>query len=295
MIKNCFHIFHVPNKRLRFQNIVVALCVLAGILSFVPFLLGSRLRVEIPSDDASPSVDSLVIKEINAVMIGVSLLMAFDCFFDKPWFELSVQTSLPRWLMVVGILSTSFLFAMIEDMPPNRRLTFMISCMYCREFFIGAPIAFHVIGIHETKSLWVKSFQAVTVVLGIGMATVFLWSPFHSGNSFTAQLSIVIAVVFALLVCAICFYGVFKYLREREDVYQTGLQKFSVLHFLCLFVYIFGNLFISMGFGSTEWAQATPGEIISYFILDLAVSAVIFILPSRMAQYDAIIMKVCFE
>ena len=272
-------------------NVAGIMWIFAGILSYIPFWCNLSLKAH--NTFVSRGAESSTVSMTNSIMIGVASLMLFEAALDRISFDIMLKgASLFRLLMILGILSSSIIFGVMDNLPPDRKLVLLVNSFYARNSFIGAPLAYQVLENFKMKNLLMKSALFSVSLICIGTLYLYSWAPFFSSGNSLASLSFATIIVAFLIIVCILIYGLFTYVKNGRVVYQSGMQKYSVFHYVFLFIYYFGGFLISVGFGSKPWEETTPNELASYFILDLFVSSVIFTLPSRMAQYDSIIAQV---
>jgi hypothetical protein len=129
----------------------------------------------------------------------------------------------------------------------------------------------------------------ISVYFCFGSIAFFIMSSFGDPNTFSLFTNLIGAVC-VVIVVSFCGFNIYIYMKR--EYFENGKQKFSVLFFVFLLLFYLGCLAVTAGFGNVPWTETTVGEIMSYYILQLVISSVIFTLPNRMDHYDVIVAQV---
>jgi signal transduction histidine kinase len=269
-----------------YKYILLFVSVICGILSFLPFLCHYHIPVYDGQHHAN-GINSQLIDKMNFSMIIASVLLLFESLLDWNTLLLTIDFSLPRWVLIFGCLVTSIIFYCSETANDDLRLEVCVCCFYARACFFSGCLLFQ---IENQSSLISQIFAVLLQFILLTSIQLYLWkSFFRVGDAMFA-----ISSCFATISGLICIY----YLLRTTYVYgvqplftdvdlPTNLKKFRVVIASCCGIYIFGNFIITLSFGSKSWSETSSHELLTYLIMDLFILVLTYHLPGRMAHADA--------
>ena len=76
-----------------------------------------------------------------------------------------------------------------------------------------------------------------------------------------------------------------------SSITPTSTEKYRLVIATCIALYIFGNLIVSLSFGSKDWPHTGSAEISLYFTIDILILVFTYHIPGRMAHYDAALLQ----
>ena len=282
----CCTIYYRDFKKNKYA--IVVFCCIASICSFIPFFCDATLSIGFKTPDSVSPASSFTIEKCNVAMIAVSALMLADSLVDVfSSSPLPFDVTIPRWLMIAGIFSSSVAFQLARTSSPMNKLVLLINCYYVREFTILGALSFVVCGDFgfNSESKIFRFFQNMLFFSIFFSGIGFMFYPYMNNLSTALYLFTVVLAMIGFIVSAlVCGYEIYLYFTKEH--YNTGAEKFCVFHICCSFLYFTVIVVSPFCFGSNSWAETGENEMMSYFIIDLVTATILYILPSRMARYE---------
>lgn len=286
---------------LKYKLIILFLSSICGIFSFLPIIL----QYNIPNDSSSSSNDSSstsnnlysinnsnIIENINFSMITASILLLFESLLDWNTLFVSYDYTLPRWIIIFICLFTSILFYFYNtDKNEQIKLELLICCFYSRASLFSGCLLYQV---ENQITFLSQSFIIILQLLLLATVQLYLWKCFFR----VGELVFIISSLFGFICGLICsfyclrtcwIYGLKPILATANQASVT--EKYRLVIATCIGLYIFGNLIVSLSFGSKEWSETGSTEICLYYIIDILILVFTYHIPGRMAHYDAGLLK----
>lgn len=270
----------------RYKYLILSMSVICGILCFLPFLCQYHIPVYDKSHHAH-GMNSLLIDQMNFSLIVASVLLLFESLLDWNTLLVTMDVSLPRWVLIFGCLATSIIFYSYETSSEAIRLEICVCCFYARACFFSGCLFYQIenqtSALSQLFAIFLQLFLLTTIHL-------YLWiSFFRVGDVMYA-----ISSCFAAISGLICLY----YLLSTSYVYgvrplftevdlANNLRKYRVVIASCCGIYTIGCFAITLSFGSKSWSETPSKELFSYLIVDLLILVLTYHLPGRMAHVDA--------
>jgi signal transduction histidine kinase len=282
-----------------YKFILLGLSVISSVLTFLPFIFGYHLTVDGHDQDdnenISHGVDAGIIGKINFGMIITSLVLLFEFLLDWKTLFLSLDYSLPRFVLVGICLITSILFYYYETLhiPFHHLLELCVCCFYSRGSLFSGCLLFQV----ETQTTIPKQILEVfTQFLFLLSLQLYLWRAFLPAQYGIVVLSTISAIL-SVFVClsyltrTFWIYGCQPLVDEITARIPTHIKKFRLVIASCGALYILAGFFITLAFGAKQWIHTTAHELMCYFIQDLLILILAYHLPGRMAHIDATFLQ----
>jgi hypothetical protein len=285
----------------QYKFFIIALSVISGALSFLPFICSYHLSIEGHDDhqlSSSPGdagisrgADASIIGKINFGIIITSLVLLFEYLLDWKTLFLSIEYSLPRLVLVLGCLITSLLFYSYETIDINyqRQLELCICCFYARGCLFSGCLLFQVETQVTLRNQLVEICIQCFFLLSIQS---YLWRAFSPSQAGLAIISTICASIVAALCVSYLGRTFWVYIfgsigAERAARTPTDIKKFRLVIASCTALYVLGGFVATISFGAKQWVDTSSEELLCYFILDLLILVLAYHLPGRMAHIDA--------
>ena len=269
-----------------FKYFLLVLCAVGAVSSFIPTIFNIDLVGELQFAESDSPASSLKIEKCNVAMVAISALMLFDSMADlvsKP--PLPLEVSIPRWVMIAGLFCSSIAFETVKTNSAMDKLVLLLNCYYMRKFSILAPIVFVVCGDLNLKSKLVRINQLLLSALLFICMAFYTFYPFLTDRSnIVLTFGLTVGLLELIETMLVCGYSIFNYYNKEN--YQSGMEKFSILHTCLCVLFINSSVILSICFGSHAWGATESNELMGYFIIELITMITLHILPSRMARYE---------
>jgi succinate dehydrogenase/fumarate reductase cytochrome b subunit len=268
-----------------YKYVLLIISVICGVLSFLPFLC--HYHIPRYDDSSVDGINSQLVEKMNFSMIIASILLLFESLLDWNTLLLTIDFSLPRWVLIFGCLLTSLMFYCYEPANDQLRLEVCVCCFYARSCFFSGSLLFQIemqpSFLSRLSGIFLQFFLLISIQL-------YLWkSFFRVGLAMEA-----ISSCFAAIAGLVCIYFLLRttYSYGVRPLFSdidapNSLKKFRFVIASCCGIKIFGDFITTLSFGSKSWSETTSHEILCYFIMDLFIFVFVYHVPGRMAHADA--------
>ena len=273
-------------------GIAVVICLLS-FFSFLPCVLKLELYADEPDAPYTGGANDVLVDIINAVTVGSSAIMLLEALLDSNTLYIPIKISLPRFIMVLGVLFSS-LVLYVKPSADLERLNILICSHYAKIYFICAGIYFRLLqdAVEQGGCRWI--IYAFGATLYTAELLLRQWGAYYRRSEayiIVHNCITICGLLFGLYFILRAVY-LFRHRNYRCDNYSGGHRYYDLMSHIIICVFVFGMNIVNISFGYQSWLDTSSAEIAGYTVVGLFASVLFFFTSSYIAQRHFVLAKV---